>query len=46
MVFLGTPFEWHLELRFTGEEVAVTIDRNVAFGERGLLDTTGKARRA
>ncbi|MFC8799444.1 serine hydrolase domain-containing protein [Promicromonospora sp. NPDC057138] len=46
MVFLGTPFEWRLELRFTGEEVAVTIDRNVAFGERGLLDTTGKARRA
>lgn len=45
MIFLGTPFEWRLELRFTGEEVAVTIDRNVAFGERGLLDTTGKARR-
>jgi CubicO group peptidase (beta-lactamase class C family) len=45
MVFLGTPFEWRLELRFSGEEVAVTIDRNVAFGERGLLDTTGKARR-
>jgi CubicO group peptidase (beta-lactamase class C family) len=44
MVFLGTPFEWRLELRFSGEEVAVTIDRNVAFGERGLLDTTGKAR--
>jgi len=46
MVFLGTPFEWRLELRFSGEEVAVTIDRNVAFGECGLLDTTGKARRA
>jgi CubicO group peptidase (beta-lactamase class C family) len=46
IVFLGTPFEWRLGLRFSGEEVAVTIDRNVAFGERGLLDATGKARRA
>ena len=46
MVFLGTPFEWRLELRFSGEEVAVLIDRNVSFGERGLLDTTGTARRA
>jgi CubicO group peptidase (beta-lactamase class C family) len=46
MVFLGTPFEWRLELRFSDEEVALTIDRNVAFGDRGLFDTTGKARRA
>jgi CubicO group peptidase (beta-lactamase class C family) len=46
MVFLGTPFEWRLELRFSGAEVDVTIDRNVAFGERGLLDVLGKARRA
>ena len=45
MVFLGTPFEWCLELRFSGAEVAVVIDRNVAFGERGLLDVRGKARR-
>ena len=27
------------------DEVAVLIDQNVAFGERGLLDVTGKARR-
>lgn len=46
IIFLGTPFEWRLELRFDGDEVAVVIDRNVAFGERGLLDTTGTARRA
>lgn len=46
MVFLGTPFEWRLELRFAGEKVAVTIDRNVAFGERGLLDVAGTANRA
>ncbi|MFD2793691.1 serine hydrolase domain-containing protein [Promicromonospora vindobonensis] len=46
MVFLGTPFEWRLELRFSGAEVDVTIDRNVAFGERALLDVRGKARRA
>jgi CubicO group peptidase (beta-lactamase class C family) len=45
MVFLGTPFEWRLELRFSGEEVAVLIDRNVSFGERGLLDVAGRARR-
>jgi len=45
MLFLGTPFEWRTELRFSGDEVAVTIDRNVAFGERALLNTTGRARR-
>jgi CubicO group peptidase (beta-lactamase class C family) len=45
MVLLGTPFEWRLELRFSGEEVAVSIDRNVAFGERGVLDVRGQARR-
>jgi CubicO group peptidase (beta-lactamase class C family) len=45
MVFLDTPFEWRLELRFTDEEVAVQIDQNVAFGQRGLLDVLGKARR-
>jgi CubicO group peptidase (beta-lactamase class C family) len=47
MVFLGTPFEWRVALRFSGDgdEVAVLIDQNVAFGERGLLDVTGKARR-
>lgn len=44
ILFLGTPFEWQLELRFSGPEVAVTIDRNVAFGERGLLHTTGRVR--
>jgi CubicO group peptidase (beta-lactamase class C family) len=45
VVFLGTPFEWRLELRFSGEEVAVLIDQNVAFGEPVLLDVMGKARR-
>jgi CubicO group peptidase (beta-lactamase class C family) len=45
MVFLGTPFELDLEVRFTGEDVAVRIDQNVAFGERGVLDVLGKARR-
>lgn len=43
IVFLGTPFEWRIELRFAGRDVAVTIDRNVAFGERGLLDVRGRA---
>jgi CubicO group peptidase (beta-lactamase class C family) len=45
MIFLGTPFELRLELRFTGEDVAVLIDLNVAFGDRGVLDGLGKARR-
>lgn len=45
MLLLGTPFEWRLELRFSGAEVGVTIERNVAFGERGLLDVWGTARR-
>ncbi len=45
MVFLGTPFEWRLEVRFSGDEVAVEIHQNVAFGEPGLLDVMGKARR-
>jgi CubicO group peptidase (beta-lactamase class C family) len=46
IVFLGTPFEWRLEMTFSGAEVVVRIDRNVAFGgERGLLDAAGKARR-
>ncbi|MFJ3407919.1 serine hydrolase domain-containing protein [Promicromonospora sp. NPDC090134] len=44
-VFLGTPFEWRLELRFSGDDVAVTIDQNVAFGERELLHVKGRARR-
>ncbi|MFI2365537.1 serine hydrolase domain-containing protein [Promicromonospora sp. NPDC019610] len=46
VVFLGTPFEWRLELRFSGDDVAVTIDQNVAFGERGLLAVKGTGRRA
>ncbi|WP_423462970.1 serine hydrolase domain-containing protein [Promicromonospora sp. MS192] len=46
IVFLGTPFEWRLTLRFSGDEVAVVVDRNVSFGERGFLDATGTARRA
>lgn len=46
IVFLGTPFEWRLELRFTGDRVAVTINRNVAFGDRGLLHALGTVRRA
>lgn len=46
MIFLGTPFELRLELRFSGEDVAVLVDQNVAFGDRGLLDVSGKARRA
>ncbi|MFD6447064.1 serine hydrolase domain-containing protein [Promicromonospora sp. NPDC060204] len=47
MVFLGTPFEWRLELRFSGDDVIVTIDQNVAFGERGLLAVKGtRSRRA
>ncbi|WP_285107994.1 serine hydrolase domain-containing protein [Promicromonospora sp. MEB111] len=45
LVFLGTPFEWRLELRFAGDDVAVTIDQNVAFGERELLRVKGRARR-
>jgi CubicO group peptidase (beta-lactamase class C family) len=45
IVFLGTPFELDLELRFTGEDVALRIDQNVAFGERGVLDVRGTARR-
>lgn len=45
MIFLGTPFELRLELRFSGEDVAVLVDQNVAFGERGMLDVSGKARR-
>ncbi|MFD6138944.1 serine hydrolase domain-containing protein [Promicromonospora sp. NPDC060271] len=45
MIFLGTPFELRLELRFSGEDVAVLLDQNVAFGERGVLDVSGKARR-
>ncbi|MCP2266371.1 serine hydrolase domain-containing protein [Promicromonospora thailandica] len=45
MIFVGTPFEWHLELRFAGDGVTVTIDRNVSFGKRGLLHATGTARR-
>lgn len=46
MVFLGTPFELRLELQFIGENVAVRIEQNVAFGERGLLDVVGKPRRS
>jgi CubicO group peptidase (beta-lactamase class C family) len=46
MIFLGTPFELRLELRFSGEDVAVLVDQNVAFGDRDLLDVSGKARRA
>ncbi|MEU4387006.1 serine hydrolase domain-containing protein [Promicromonospora sp. NPDC023805] len=45
VVFPGSPFEWRLELRFSGEDVAVTVDRNVSFGRLGLLDVHGKARR-
>jgi CubicO group peptidase (beta-lactamase class C family) len=45
VVFPGSPFEWSLELRFSGEDVAVTVDRNVSFGKLGLLDVLGKARR-
>lgn len=45
MIFLGTPFEWHLELRFSRDEVTVAIDQNVAFGARELLHVTGTARR-
>jgi hypothetical protein len=45
MIFLGTPFELRLELRFSGEDVAVLVDQNVAFGDRGVLDVSGKARR-
>lgn len=45
IIVLGTPFELRLELRFSGEDVAVLVDQNVAFGERGMLDVSGKARR-
>ena len=45
MIFLGTPFEWRLELTFSGDDVMVTIGQNVAFGERELLRVAGKARR-
>ncbi len=45
MVFVGTPFELRLELRFAGEDVAVRIDQNVAFGECGVLNVLGRARR-
>lgn len=44
VLFLGTPFEWRVVLRFSGDEVAVTIEQNVAFGERGILAVTGRAR--
>lgn len=45
LVFLGTPFEWRLELRFSADDVAVTIDQNVAFGERRMLHVPGRAHR-
>ncbi|GGM19924.1 hypothetical protein GCM10010102_14420 [Promicromonospora citrea] len=46
VLFLGTPFEWRVVLRFGGEAVRVAVDRNVAFGERRLLHTTGTVRPA
>ncbi|WP_051432752.1 serine hydrolase domain-containing protein [Promicromonospora kroppenstedtii] len=45
IIFLGTPFEWRLELKLSGDDVTVTIDQNVAFGERELLRVAGKARK-
>lgn len=46
VLFLGTPFEWRVVLRFAGDAVRVAVDRNVAFGERRLLRTTGTVRPA
>ncbi|MBL0887246.1 serine hydrolase domain-containing protein [Myceligenerans indicum] len=45
MVAVGAPFTFTLTLRFDGDDVTVSLDQNVAFGDTHLLDATGTAAR-
>ncbi|RPF19696.1 serine hydrolase domain-containing protein [Myceligenerans xiligouense] len=43
MVAVGGPFAYTLTLRFDGDDVKLTLDQNVAFGDTHLFDATGTA---
>jgi CubicO group peptidase (beta-lactamase class C family) len=41
--FLGKPWRYEIRLRFADDDVEVTIDQNVSFGQTRLLAATGRA---